>query len=473
MVQTLSYAQWKDKHKLSPKYANLSKAEWKNRYDSYVASVKAGRAPLAQYLPGTRSAMKNIPSLSGAKKNKGRQAASSQASSLGFKLNPKTHDFLTARTNPFCPRIRDVGYPVPCVGGSLKWRSFARATLETNAAGYGYIIITPGQAGWPDQNAIAYSLAGNTQAADAVPGSFGPNLGIESQVSSMIGAPMTVASAAAQVNSFVRLLGLGVRIRCDAPLLSKAGSIKTFSLPMINQDAFGLTGNQLLTIFPNYTQWYQANIADSPWFSSTFSPSFPNVNSVTIAEFDTWQQEGGTMAVTGIASGSNYGSCTMGILISGAPNQTFDFDVVAFNEMFGSVVLGSTFATPTYADPIGTSIISGVTQTQSLNTMTKTATGAVDATNVLTAVGNSIKTVLGKIDPVSVLSSMFGGSSTSASTNVTPTPEVGPELSGYAADVDSLAARLAGLQMPSVPGMVDSSATLSDAIPTALEALAL
>ncbi len=476
MVQTLSYSQWKDKHKQSPKYSNLSKSEWRARYDSYLASVSAGRAPLAQYLPKSASGKKNPPSRqTGPTGSRGRSQASSLSSSLGFKLNPKTHDYLTARTNPFCPRIRDVGYPVPVVGGSLKWRAFARATLQTNANGYGWLLLTPGVTGWPDLSGISYSLAGNTQATDSIPGSFAPAPGVQSQVTGMTGGPMT--SAAAQSlgpNSFVRLLALGARIRCDAPLLNKAGSIKTFSLPLMDQDAFTLTGNQLLTTFPNYTQWYQANIADSPWFSTVFSPSFPLIqNTVGLIGQDTWQMEGGVMQIGSIVGLADQVSCTMGIIISGAPNQTFDFEVVGWYEMFGQIVLGNSYATPTYADPIGQSIVQGVTQTQSLNTMTKTATGAVDASNVLSAVGDSIKTVLGKIDPASVLSSMFGGKSGSAASTVTPTPEVGPELSGYSADAESLATRLAALKMPSVPGSVSSTSELSDAIPVAMEALAL
>lgn len=472
MVQTLSYAQWKAKHKSSPKYANLSKSEWKSRYDSYVASMQAGRGPLVQYLPGTRSVKKNPPSLSAMKgKNKGRQNAISQANSMGFKLNPKTHDFLTARTNPFCPRIRDVGYPLPCVGGSLKWRAFVRGTLQTNAAGFGAVLLIPGMTGWPDQLAVSASLSTNTQATDSIPPSAAP---VGYSAYGMNGAPMSSAAVAALgPNTFVRLLGLGVRIRCDAPLLNKAGSIKTFSLPLIDQDAFTLTGNQIISTFPNYSQWYQANIADSPWFSSVWSPSFPNLSTSPFGPSDDWQMEGGVMSIDSIVTAGNQNSCTMGILISGTGGvQSFDFEVYGFYEMFGQVVVGSTFATPTYSDPIGSSIVQGVTQTQSLNTMTKTATGAVEAGSVLSAVGESIKTVLGKIDPTTVLSSMFGGKSTAATT-ITPTPEVGAELSGYSADAESLASRLAALQMPSVPGTVSSSSALSDAIPTALEALAL
>lgn len=473
MVQTLSYAQWKDKHKSSPKYSNLSKAEWKARYDSYVASTNAGRAPLAQYAPKTAQ-KKNPPARqTGGNGSRGKSQASSQAASLGFKLNPQSHDYLTALSNPFCPRLRNVGYPQPVVGGSLKWRSFARATLSTNTAGFGYLQICPGLTGWSDQIGVGYSLVGNVQATDAVPGSFAPVVGVQSGTTAMTGGPMSSAAAGLLgPNTFVRLLALGARIRCDAPLLNKAGSIKTFCLPLMNSDAFGITGNNLLTAFPNYTQWYQANIADSPWFSTTFSPAFPQLQlDAGLAGFDTWQMQGGLMPIQSLI---NNGSCTMGIIISGAPSQTFDFDVVGWHEMFGQVVLGNSYSTPTYADPLGLSIIEGVTQTQSLNTMTKTATGAVDASNILSSVGESIKTVLGKIDPTTVISSMFGGKSgSSAAASVTPTPVVGPELSGYAADAESLASRLAALQMPSVPGLSSSSAELSDAIPAALEALAL
>lgn len=468
MVQVLSYPQWKEKHKNSSKYQGLPKAEMKRRYESYVESARNGRDPLSKYLP--KNTTKRPPARSGGSGARGKSQVRSQASSLGFKMNPKTHDFLTARTNPFCPRIRDVGYPCPVVGGSLKWRSFARATLQTNDAGFGWLLVCPGMAGWPDKYSVGYSLATNTRTTDSVP-PWLSNAG-QGDAVGMSGGPMTCAAAATPgPYTFVRTLAVGARIRCDAPLLEKAGSIKTFSLPLIGEDAFGFSGTTLLTDYPNYCQWYQANIADSPWFSTVFSPAFPNVPGTYTQ--DLWNMEGGAMSINAVNGAATQISCTMGILISGAPNQTYDFEVVSWHEMFGQIILGNSYATSTYADPIGLSIVSGVTQSQSLNTMTKTATGAVEASNVLSAVGQSVKTVLGKIDPMSILSSVFGGAPTNTTANITPTPEVGPELSGYGADAESLAARLAALKMPSVPSASASESFLSDAIPTALEALAL
>lgn len=384
-------------------------------------------------------------------------------------MNPKTHDLLTARTNPFCPRIRDVGYPIPVVGGSLKWRAFARATLQTNEAGFGWLLVVPGMTGWADKYSVGYSLATNTETVDRVPPALS-GVGQGNAVG-MTGGPMTCAAATIPgPYTFVRTLAVGARIRCDAPLLEKAGSIKTFCLPLLGTEAYTTLGSTLLSDYPNYCQWYQANIADSPWFSTTFSPAFPNLPGIVT---DVWNTEGGAMSIDSVNDGADQNSCTMGILISGAPSQTYDFEVVSWHEMFGQVILGNSYATTTYADPIGLSVVSGVTQSQSLNTMTKTATGAVNASSVLSAVGQSVKTVLGKIDPMSVLQSAFGGSSSNVTANITPTPQVGPELSGYAADAESLAARLAALQMPSVPTASAGESVLSDAIPTALEVLAL
>lgn len=441
----LSYAQWKQKHANSTKYQIMPKSEQKKRYDSYVASVSGGAAPKAQYATKT-STKKKIPSVLIGGTGKGRSKAVAAAGLNGYIMNPKTHDFLTARSNPWCPRIRDVGYPAACAAGSIKWKAFARGTLQTNADGFGYIQICPGLSGWSDQNSVAYSLSGNTLATDSTPGSFGPAPGIQSGLSGMKGGPFTLASlSAAPVagSTFVRVNALGCKIRCDAALLSKSGSIKTYVLPLMSADAFGISGADMLTTYSQWTQWYQANIAESPWFSAIFSPPFPLLPqrmSATAGQ-DAYQQESGSMSIEQIYDNA---SCTMGIMISGAPSSTYDWDVTGWYELFGTAVFGSSFSTATHSDPIGQGIVEAVSQSQSINTMTKTATGATEATGFLTSLADGAKSVLGQIDAGSILKSFMGNSSTPAAT-VSPTPVAGPEM-GFSGDVDAFIASL-----PDVP----------------------
>lgn len=450
VVNILSYSQWKTKHAASPKYQALPKTEQKKRYDSYVLSMNSGNSPKVSFQKSASSKKKSVPSVLRGGTNKGKSAAQAAAGLNGYTMNPKTHDFLTARSNPWCPRIRDVGYPAACAAGSIKWKAFARGTLQTNAAGFGYIQICPGLSGWPDQNCIAYSLQGNALASDTTPASFGPFPGVQSGLSPMKGGPFALGGLTPPIivdSTFCRVNALGCKIRSDAALLLKAGSIKCYALPLMGADAFNISGADMLTTYSQWTTWYQANIAETPWFSTLFSPPFPMLPQRQGASFgqDQFQQEGGAMSLDQIF---NNASCTMGIMISGAPNQTYDWDVTGWYEVFGSIVFGSSYSTPTHSDPIGQGIVESVSQSQSLQSMTKTATGATEATSFLSVLADGAKSVLGQIDAGSILKSFMGSTTSAPAADVSPTPVAGPEM-GYSGDVDAFIASL-----PDVPAAV-------------------
>lgn len=339
--------------------------------------------------------------------------------------------------------------------------------MSTNAAGYGQITLTPGSTGFSDIWAVSYSRQTNTMASDMI---VAPDANFTSV--GMQGAPFTSAGIPGNKNfSYLRLNALGVRIRSDAALMSKAGSIKTFCLPLMDTDCYTITGAQLLTDYAKYCSWYQANTADTPWFSSVFSPAYPLLpQRISPTDYDVWQQESGSMPCNNITSTQN--SATMGILISGAqPNTTFDFEVVGWHEIYGAAIIGSSFSTPTYVDPLGQAVVEGVTQQSSFNTMAKTDSGGVSATEILSAIGTAAKSVAGIVDAPSLLKSFMSG--TSSNVSLQAAPAAGANLEGAAADAESLAARLAALQMPSVPGSVSVTSELSANIPEALEVLAL
>lgn len=338
--------------------------------------------------------------------------------------------------------------------------------MSTNAAGYGQITLTPGITGFSDLLSIAYTRQTNTMASDTI---IAPDANFTAV--GMQGAPFTSIGIPGNKNfTYVRLNALGVRIRSDAALMSKAGSIKTFCLPLMDTDCYTLTGAQLLTDYAKYCSWYQANTADTPWFSSVFSPAYPLLpQRISPTDYDVWQQESGSMPSNNLSV--TQASATMGILISGAPTTTFDFEVVGWHELYGAAIIGSSFSTPTYVDPLGQAVVEGVTQQASFNTMVKTDSGGVSATEILSAIGTAAKSVAGIVDAPSLLKSFMSGSSSNVSLQAPPA--AGANLEGAAADADSLAARLAGLQMPSVPGSVSVTSELSSNIPEALEVLAL
>lgn len=348
--------------------------------------------------------------------------------------------------------------------------------MMCNTAGFGYVMMTPGNAGFPDLNCISYSnslaFAG---AADQFPSTFAPT---GSNISGMTGAPLTfaslISSPAVANGTFLRLNACGIRVRSNAALLSKAGSIKTTCLPFVNNDMFTVTGQQLLTQYSRFSKWFQGNEATSPWFSALWSPPLPQGTPGGI--FDMFQVEGG-MYTPSTVDGGGADSATLGILISGAPEAVFDLDVSVWMEVFGAVTTGISYTTPSYADPLGLSVVQGVTAKTPMNIAEQTTNGSASAVSMMSGVYNAAKTVLGDVDVKGYLSealSGIGGMIPAAQSE----PASVPDLQGATQDmgidstVDDLAARLAGLQMPSVPS-AGSSASVEEALATIGEFAAL
>lgn len=478
----LTFDEWKTKHNNSPKYAKLSKEQKRRRYNDYLQSVRASGGsggPLLGSVGKTSKALGTRGSLSAPfSTNAGAKVLALRAGRmLSMPINPRTHDLLTARSNPWCTRIRQVGYPVNVPAGSVKWNARARGTLQCNAAGFGYIMVSPGFSGFPDNPCISYSSGpAYTAAADAFPASFNPP---GSTQTGMAGSPSTFASISAnpyQVSStWVRLLALGVKVRSNAALLSKSGSIKTVAAPFMNTDILAWTGANLLQTMPLYTKWFQANEADSPWYSALFSPSYPTMLSGSqtaggVGLFDTWQLEGGVMSVASIDDGVQ-SSPTMGILISGAPNAVFDYDVSGFYEAFGSAFTGISFLSPTFSDPPGLSAISDVTATTPMNAQQQTSEGSASAASVMGGLSSAVKAVAGSSSVQGYISS-FLGSLGGAKEISSSEPISAPSLEGSLADfgldegstIDDLTSRLAALKMPSVPSSAGEAEGVGEAL---------
>lgn len=478
----LTFDEWKERHSNSPKYAKLTKEQKRRRYNDYLQSMRspggsgsshAGISSKAYKAPGPRSTVSAPFSTSAGTK----VSALRSGRVLSMPINPRTHDLLTARSNPWCTRIRQVGYPVNVPAGSVKWNARARGTLQCNAAGFGYIMVAPGYSGWPDTQSISYSAgAAYAAATDVFPSSFSPT---GSATTGMAGAPSTFASISAtpaQVTStWVRLLALGVKVRSNAALLNKAGSIKTVAAPFIDADILAFTGANLLQGLPMYTKWFQANEADSPWYSALFSPAYPGAvagaqNGSGVGLFDTWQLEGGVMSVGSIDDGIQ-SSATMGILISGAPNAVFDYDVSGWYEAFGSAFTGVSFLSPTFSDPPGLSAISDVTASIPLNAQQQTTEGSASAASVISGLSSAVKAVAGNSSVQGYISS-FLGSLGGAKETVSSEPILAPSLEGSLADfgldqgstIDDLTSRLAALKLPSVPSSAGEAEGVGEAL---------
>jgi hypothetical protein len=163
----LTKEQFYARHANSSAWSALSKEEKKRRWKSYLASTSDKST-----IPAPRPATQVIKGGPSGGQNKGKAAYTKLANFYGYRMNPRTHDFLTARCNPFCPRISNVGYPDAVPGGTVKSRGFARFTVMTNAAGYGYVGCSPSGL-VSGSNYISYSASSAfTGAADQFPSSF-------------------------------------------------------------------------------------------------------------------------------------------------------------------------------------------------------------------------------------------------------------------------------------------------------------
>jgi len=424
----LSKEQFYAKHASSPKWVALSKEQKKQRYQDYLSS-----SPKAVAFRQS-SSKKKVPAGS---PSGGKARGKGFALNSGYKMNPKTHDYLTARYNPFCPRLADVGYPVGAPGGTIKVRAYARGTMVCNAAGYGSIMMSVGGAagGLPavqfSSNAVTY-----VQATDAF-----PNISAAGTTSTALqGCPITQVGATA--TQYLRIIGCGIRIRNTTAILNKGGSCKSICYPVPATDMSGLTGDQVLTQFRRYSGWYDLSSAESPWMSAVWQPTLPFEAATATGATNLVQCEGGMFNLNNVNSINN--AYNLGIIIAASATATFDWEVVEFYEIIGTPTasggsgtgLLNTLITPSTPDPIGASIAQVANQTTLVNAMPKAADGGISVDSILQSIGSAARSVLGSSSPADMLSSVMGSISTPASASL-DLPSPGESLQGWASDSSS------------------------------------
>lgn len=432
-----------------PKFLALPDTEKRSRYNQYVVNFTRTNAGNPKYskevLPSTGRPHKG--------KSRGKSVAKALAETLGFQLSPPVHDFLTARVNPFCPQLANVGYPRACSGGSVKFKTYARGTLYTGVNGYGYIMtdILPGCFNAPSVASVFYSTATFAGTTDSFPGSATPTGGA---TATMTGSPFAPPLTTTGVNNLnIGVNAYGIRIRSQQPLLTRGGSVKTCALPVVETDIFGFTGSDFLTTYSKNTGWYSLSEASDEWMSMVWSPFLPQgwtAFSSNPGFAQMYQVEGGLVN----AANAESDSVTQGILISGtAAGSAFDYEVVGWYEGFGNEAVGNTLNTDCAPDPNGLAVVASVSGRETLNSMQKNMDGAVSSAAVSSGIKQASDMLSGKLN----LSDMFKGF-------MAPTNEVSqtrpvdlPSLQGFSADASSrvsleeLEARWADLALPSVP----------------------
>lgn len=433
--EVMTYKQFVAKHKASGTWMELPDSEKRKRYEDYLSSG-----------PNPKWYVNNPAAAAGAQKVKlstgpnggtriGKSAASAIAKQYGLKMSPQTHQYLTALSNPFCPRLQNVGYPMSGGVPSYKFRAFARGQMVLGVNGTGYIMADPVAAVAVDIPAVSYSDTALYPGGAAFPGSAAGVGQANVPINSPVATTTTLASSTAY-----RLVAMGIRIRSEVALLEKAGSCISTLNPLQNSDLFGVTSQQALTDFWKTTKWTPLNTADSAWHSVLWSATMPN--GPVAGPAPSFGGSAATIYQTLASAPSTEGNYSIGILVvGGQAGQVYDFEVVGFYELFGGNLLVQISATPTYSDPTGVATIEASTQNVSINAMSKNEEGAVTAKSILSSVGNAVSNM-----------STIGQQVTNAINSAVP--NVGSTTS----TLQDLEARLAGLKMPSVPtGGVTSS----------------
>jgi len=384
----LNKQQWLAKHASSTKFQSLTAAEKERRYEQYRAS---GPNPkFAAKTVGLGSAGKQLGKLRSVSKRSASVVAALQQA-MGATHTAQGHDYLTARFNPFCPRLRTVGYPDPSPGGSLKVRGFLDVTVVTNAAGVGFIACST-DAGANFENPSVYYTSNAIAWTGTAPATFVPS-GAPGTTS--VGLPTPLGSGDDVNNSiFFRKLGYGIRIRSETALLAKAGIATFIDLPgTTGLLGNGLSDNDYRSLFPN---WVTSTVLDegrSPWMSAIWSPKNPNDAMLTFmpsAAVNThnWDSANAVKGPLGAMANPIKNRFDLGILINGAPSSTFQAQVVGFYEYIGNQRnnLMVTMMTPSYSDPVVAAAAAKSMAAAPANVMPRNTDGAVTMSSIFNSV---------------------------------------------------------------------------------------
>lgn len=387
----LNKQQWLAKHASSTKFQSLTAAEKERRYEQYRAS---GPNPkFAVKSVGLGSAGKQLSKLRSVSKRSASVVAALQQA-MGGAHTAQGHDYLTARFNPFCPRLRTVGYPDPTPGGSLKVRGFLDVTVVTNAAGVGFIACSS-DAGANYQNPSVYYTSNAAAWTGTAPATFVPS-GAPGTTS--VGLPVPLGNGDDTFNGiFYRKLGYGIRIRSETMLLAKAGIATFIDFPG-TQGLLGngLTDNDYRSLYPN---WVTSTVLDegrSPWMSTIWSPKNPTEAMLTFmpsasVSVHNWDSANAVKGPLGAMANPIQSRFDQGILINGAPNATFQAQVVGFYEYMGNQRnnLMVSMQTPSYSDPVVAAAVAKSIAAAPANVMPRNTEGAVTLSGIFQSVASA------------------------------------------------------------------------------------
>lgn len=449
----LNKQQWLAKHASSTKFQSLTAAEKERRYEQYRAS---GPNPqFAAKAVGLGSAGKQSTKLRGVSKRSASVVAALQQA-MGGAHTAQGHDYLTARFNPFCPRLRTVGYPDPSPGGSLKVRGFLDVTVVTNSAGVGFIAASS-DGGANFQNPSVYYTSNAALWTGVAPATFVPS-GAPGTTS--VGLPVPLGNGDDTTKGiFYRKLGYGIRIRSETALLNKAGIATFIDFPgATGLLGNGLTDNDYRSLYPN---WVTSTILDegrSPWMSTIWSPKNPSDAMLTfmpagVGNVHNWDSANSVKGPLGAMPNPMETRFDQGILINGAPNATFQCQVVGFYEYIGNQRnnLMISMQTPSYSDPVVASAAAKAIAAAPANVMPRNTEGAVTMSSIFNSVASAGSKAISAYQQLqSYLPSASGG----GLSKVTSISDISSEgsLGGYLAD--------AGQAMPYITDIEEAAPLL-------------
>jgi len=381
----LTEQEWMARHNGSPKFQKLPHAEKLRRYADYLRS-----GPNIAKAMSVRSS-----GVSNSRTSRDRMTVAQASAKHGLASTPQGHDYLTARFNPFCPKlVGGVGYPHPAPGGSSKYRGFAEITVQTNSLGFGYVVAcstTCGANGAVNTGSISYSTSAWTGNQPIFP----PATGATGTATTQLGG--IPSSTAVETSLAFRKIGFGIRVRSETALLQKAGLATSIDFPGSNGDLLGsgATMSQIRTSYPLWSKGYVLNEGRSPWISCIWSPKDPthsyfetgfDANSAFFSAADALD----TLHFYGFPG--TQGAVTyrwdQGIFFEGAPNATFQCQIVGFYELIGTQRVPTMISqiTPTYRDTKASRTADQSTESASLNVSQKNTEGAITVDSIFQGV---------------------------------------------------------------------------------------
>jgi len=438
----ISFKEFEERHKASPKWQNLSKAERQARYQSYVSSV-AGASANRQSGPKRQKTVKKM--------LKADRKASKKSSKVGGTavgaLSGPSYDYASVLHNPFL-NVPPVGYPMSGNAPSFKYRGFAVGQMTVGANGSGQVTMSP----LICANGAAQGIRYTNTAASNCPGDRFMPPSATGTVTAALNVPLTASSGGA-AQTLIRMVAAGIRIRSAQALLEKKGECISLMIPISGLDIDNITFQAALTDYRNFASRHPLNIPESPWFSALWSPTEPPGQ--LISSSNPRFSQSADAVYDNLSTLSTFTQTNLGIAVQGAtPGDIFEWEAYGWYEAFGAAALVTSNSTVTPSDPAGVSLISAAVSKQSINAMTKNVDGAIPASTVV----NGFEKALG------YMSNLFG--TQNATKSLTSSASSDSNLiDGIPEDqwISQMEDRWLNLfSLPSPPSSIDSAAPVAE-----------